>query len=125
MNKTQIQYALSRIDGLLKEKETSVEKAHTKEAKVLSATERADLVRSGTVKMKADATEIHSYTDVVAVFDFSKHSWTAEVDAKAVSAIMKPLRKEAQKLKDEIMLGDASAAQTSLAKFSEKVRVDG
>lgn len=125
MNKTQIEYAMKRIDDLLKAKEEAVTKDHKRPAQKISDEERARLLRAGVVQLRDDVNAVSRYTDVVDVFDFSAHCWPESVDTEAVDRTMAPLRLEALRLKDKIMLGDATAAQSALEQFSEKVRVDG
>lgn len=119
MNKQQVDYAHRRIDNLLAAKEVEASERHAKPAQTISPDDRATLIRAGKVKLKADIL-IDYRTSVVDAFDFSKYSWPRTVDTKAVDKVMKPLRAEAQRLKDEIMLGDAGAALATLDAFAKK-----
>ena len=120
MNKTQQQYATSRVDGLLAKKEAALKTKFTKEAQVISPEERVALIRSGKVKLRSDVTQIHSYTDVSDVFDFSKYAWPRTLNADAFEKAFRPLADEAQSLKDTIMLGDSTEALAAIEKFAEK-----
>lgn len=120
MNKTQIDYAFARIDGLLKEQRAEIQRKYVKDAKTLSGEERAALIRSGAVKLKPALVRIDSYAQVCDAFDFSSHAWPKSFDEKAVEREMRPLVKEARILKDRIMLGDESTALAALELFSGK-----
>lgn len=122
MNKVQKEYAVSRIDGMLAEKEAAVREANTKRASVISAEERVALIKSGAVTLAKKVKRIESYTNVVDVFDFSAHCWPDTVDMAAVNRIMAPFRDEAQSLKDKIMLGDETTALQALEVFRKKVK---
>ena len=100
MNRTQIEYAHSRIDGLLSTKERDCRSRNTAPAHTITDAERADLVRSNKVKLSSDVKSISHYDKVTNLFDFSKYEWPAKVDEKAVAKEMRSLRAEAQVLKD-------------------------
>jgi hypothetical protein len=120
VNKTQLDYAFRRIDKILSHKETECASRHTKPAQYIDDDQRADLVRAGKVKLKTGVDRISHYDKVVSVFDFSKFAWDATIDQKAVDREMKALRKEAEGLKDRIMLGDESTAMAALEVFAKK-----
>ncbi len=120
MNKSQLDYALNRVDQMLAAKVRQLSKDHTKPAQHITDAQRADLVRAGKVKLRTYVTHISTYDDVSKVFDFSKFSWPDTVDAKAVSRLSKPFREQAEKLKDKIMLGDESTAMAALEAFATK-----
>lgn len=120
MNKAQLDYALTRVDTMLNEKVARITAANTKPAQIITDAQRAELVRTGKVKIRADITSISHYDDVVKVFDFSKYSWTDTGDAKTIARLAKPFREQAQKLKDKIMLGDESTAMAALESFAAK-----
>ena len=120
MNKTQIDYAFARIDGLLKKQRTEIQRKYVKDAKTLSGEERAALIRSGAVRLTPSLVRLDSDTQVNDAFDFSAHAWPESFDEKAVEREMRPLVKEARILKDKIMLGDESTALAALEVFSGK-----
>lgn len=124
MNKTQIEYAFRRIDEMLSARtQASIEK-NTTPARVVDDAMRAELIRSGKVKLRPDVKSIRHYADVVDVFDFSKFSAPAKTDQKAIDKELRTYRVEAQQLKDNIMLGDAEAALAALGDFAKKCGVE-
>jgi hypothetical protein len=120
MNKTQIEYAHHRINVLLAAKVDECRARHTKPAVTITDERRAELVRTGKVKLKPEITSINHYHKAAEVFDFSKFATPTTVDEKSVDREMKGLRAEAQVLKDKIMLGDTVAAQNAIDVFTRK-----
>lgn len=120
MNKAQLDYAMTRVNGILAAKIKQITEQHTKPAQYIDDHQRAELVRSGKVKLRSDITRINTFDDVSKVFDFSKYAWSDTVDTKAVEKAAKPFRTQAEKLKDKIMLGDESTAMAALEAFSAK-----
>ena len=116
MNQQQVKYTIARVEAIEKAKIADLRKTCVIPAKFISAEERAALVRSGKVKLRADVTQIHGYTDVTDVFDFSKYAWS-----ESVSDEFQPreaqIKAEAGRIRDEIMLGDQQAALVLLRAF--------
>lgn len=118
MNKSQQEYARGRVRKILEMKKLEITAKHTKEAKSLTSEERANLLRSGKVKLRPDVTKIESYTDVTDVFDFSKYAWPRAIDTAAVEKAMAPLEAEATAIEDQIVLGDGSEALAAIERFA-------
>lgn len=117
MNQQQAKYTIARIDQLEARKLEELRKACTTPAKRLSSHERADLIRKGKVKLRADCTDINYHTDVVNAFDFSKHEWSERLsdDHEARAAAVKA---QASRVRDEVMLGDNAEALKLLREFA-------
>lgn len=122
MNKDQTNYALARVTKLLADKRVVLTEKLSRPAKSISAIQRASLIRAGKVRMRASCTSIDSYTDVVNAFDFSEYEWPKAVDSKALAKALAPLEREAQRIKDTLMLGDASEALSAIEKFASCAR---
>ena len=125
MNKAPLDYAMTRVNGILAAKINQITEQHTKPAQHIDDHQRAELVRSGKVKLRSDISSISTYDDVSKVFDFSKFSWASAIDHKAVEKAAKPFRTQAEKLKDKIMLGDENTAMAALEAFSAKCGITG
>lgn len=120
MNATEKKYACGRIDEIAVAKQAEIRKATTTEAIVLSDEDRFDLVRSGKVKMfstKEILVNTTYHRDIGDLFDFSKHEKEEVTDSVSRGQMFRQLNKEINKVKDEIMLGDAEKAIAAIAAF--------
>lgn len=117
MNQQQRNYALNRVDEIFKDKKAAITAKHTVEGKSLSSEERADLVRSGKIKMRADCREIDTHDYVRSVFDFSKFETKDSKDQKKIDAEIKKLKQKCDAAKDEMMLGDEDVARKMLSEL--------
>jgi aspartate/methionine/tyrosine aminotransferase len=117
MNATQRNYAATRVKAILTDRLKALQEGMKVPAKTISDSERVELIRSGKVKLRPDATSINTYTNVVDVFDFSKFARPAGYRVGYEEA-EKALRDEARKVEDRIMLGDTEAAIALLDAFA-------
>lgn len=120
MNMQQRSYAFGRIAGVVQAQEKALRAAHTKAAKRITDEERAELVRSGKVKLKASIRTISTYTDVDDAFDFSKFVWDDKLDLAAFDKAFLPIKAEADRVRDQIMLGDSTEALQAIEAFAAK-----
>lgn len=107
LNKQQIEYAESRVYNYFSDKKEAIKDRLTT-GEDLTGEKRAQLIKTGKVKIKKGITRIREYDDVVDVFDFSQ--FEKKFDKKKYNAECKKLDKESQKLIDKLMLGDVEEA---------------
>lgn len=124
MNQQQKNYAMNRVDSILEKKTSKIsrEKFKTK-AKELNNLQMIELIRSGKVKLKSKdkIIKMRSWdTDSIKhVFDFSKYITKEIFDHEGYNKKINPYVKEAQKIKDQLMLGDAEEAIRLINKFEK------
>lgn len=116
MNKDQRKYALDRVTAITNAKLEKLKEVHKAERRVLTAKERAALVRSGKVKLKPECTEIGEYDRYWVYWDFSKYE-QREVVKPSYQPAADKVNAEAQTIRDKIMLGDAEEALALLSSF--------
>ena len=114
MNKDQRVYALKRVGEILSEKLGVLKQKHTIAKLTLTAADRATLVRTGKVKLIKDT--IGDYDRYYDLWDFSKFEQREPLD-KNYGPLAGKLEADAQKVRDQIMLGDAEEALKLLAGF--------
>lgn len=119
MDASQRKYAIERVGTLLATKTKALKDQFTKPHKTISSKERAELVRSGRVKLKPEVKGIDCYLDIVQAFDFSEYEWGAKLDSKGYEKALKPFTREAQRIKDTLMLGDSMEALEAIEKFAK------
>ena len=117
MNHKQREYALTRVNQILANRLGALATRFKAEVKLLTDRERADLLRKGKVKLKASVEQVTTWTDVVDAFDFSPFEQREKTTPEYAPAA-KALEDEAQKVRDQIMLGDAEEAMRLLESFS-------
>jgi len=113
MNKAQKDYAVSRVE----EHAANMIKRLKDECTVgepLTSQRRAELLRTGKVKMRRTVKEISNYTDVVNAFDFKPFEQKVHPSfARRKARIETTMRRTI----DEIMLGDAEQALKLVRSF--------
>lgn len=119
LSKTQLDYAFARINAALKAKRDAVTVAHTTPAVAPSSEDFADTLRAGNVPVRGDVSRVWRSDRLDSVFDLSGVFVPACTDEAAVAAIMEPLEKQAQQMKDELVLGDTAAALAAISAFVE------
>lgn len=117
MNTTQMKYALARVGEVAARKTRELQDALTTPAKDITEKERAELVRSGKVKLHSHITAISSYADVVNVFDFSKYTH-GKIISPEFTKEAGDIATQADRIRDQIMLGDESVAMKLLEAFA-------
>lgn len=117
MNHSQRKYALSRIDAIEKAALSAIDAKHRTPGVSLTWGQKAALINAGKVKLKATARDYHNVRDA---FDFAAHEREAVVDTKRLNADTKKCRDAFQKVRDEMVLGDASAALDTLRDLESK-----
>jgi hypothetical protein len=119
MNQTQKNYIKNRVVAIKRAKEMEIRKKYTTEGKSLTGVEMISLIRNGKVKMLPESeVKVHYNGGYInSIFDFSKYV-TKQKFAKAnYDAEMKKLNKLANRLLDEVMLGDCEAALDMIAEL--------
>lgn len=104
MNHAQRKYALGRIDLIENDLISKVRAKHTVEGKSPSLEERWKLVHEGKVTLK-NPNEVH----VRYAFDFSEFEYPPRLTEVGHELISK-VKKETEKTRDLVMLGDAQEA---------------
>lgn len=118
MNQTQKNYAIERLNNIVKTKREAIEERHTTPAIRLSDSERFIAFKKGEYTVRTDVEKrITPYTDVMSIVRF-KAEKPKKIDQKAISTEVKKLEKEAAALRDELMLGDGDKALELIKKFS-------
>lgn len=109
MNQSQVRYFMERVNNLYREKDKKLKEKFTIPGKELSKRERANLIKSGKVKLKSDVKEIKGYDTVEELFDFSKYEWDEKLNSKYHEELSRYMDRVNQ-AKDSIMLGDEEEA---------------
>lgn len=119
MNQQKQKYALERVQGIYAQKVEEIENKYTTPDVTLTKEERCKLLKSGTIKVKKGITRIDTWSDVMDVFDFSKHESEGERDNKKIDTEVTKLRIEYNKVRDEIVLGDEEEALKLIQAFDK------
>ena len=130
MTPTQRNYAITRIDELVRAKAQAVRKGCLQQkacACRLTYKELAKLIRSGAIEPQKQNQEhiYNSYTDIKDVFDVdacTEHYRPNDIyDEAAYDKKMDVIYIRARTLKDRLMLGDASAALEMISNFEAEL----
>lgn len=116
MNQQQRKYALARVAEIKNYKIKKLQEDCETKAVYLSEKERFQAFQKGQFRIKKDISKISNYTDVVSVIAFDAEKERSFDDQKFKRESIK-IEKEANKVSDEIMLGDAQEAMRLLEKF--------
>jgi len=119
MNKQEKQYATGRIDSIASEKCAAIKDKHVVKGVSLSPQQRLKAFRDGKFKIKSGVIAIHGYTDLCNVIDFTDEREDVKDDAKIAAECAKVLS-ESVRIKDQLMLGDATEALKMIEKFAAK-----
>lgn len=115
-------HLLGRIRTVEAHKLEGIKKRKVKAARSLSPAKRYSLIKAGKVKLKKDIREISEYSDVVKVFDFSAYEWDDIFDEVGYFNARSKVVSAANKIRDEVVLGQPKKALKLLAKF-EKLNI--
>lgn len=118
MNQKQREYAVSRVNGIEREKLNLLRRETTTPEVALSEENKVDLIRRGKVKLNPDKLSEYSSHHVFNAFDFSAHEKGAVFDEKSFNKGAALINSEGQRVKDEIMLGDAETAKKLVQEFA-------
>lgn len=123
MTKQEKDYAVDRIDKAIDWKRIEIKGRHSLPAISLTEDQKLDMIYGGVTPPLTERTKVEgkyriSFDDI---FDFSEHERFATEDANAIYKEWKPIQEEAQRLKDEIMLGSAPEALKLMREFFEKL----
>lgn len=123
MNQQQKNYIKKRITEIREHKLSTLRNDLTIKAVSLSNRERIDLIRLGKVKMRP-STELnrcneYSLNSLTTVFDFSKYETKASFNQAKFNERAAKLRAEANRIVDQIMLGDAEEALRLVKEFED------
>jgi len=120
MNQNQQRYAMKRIDDALRDKIEDLKEKHTKPGKQLTDKQKIELIRQGEASIPySRRTFLTMKSTLGEAFDFSSRSPAEVLDLPAFEKARKALNKEASKIRDKIMLGDAKAAIPLIEKFCQ------
>ena len=121
MKATEKNYAIARVSELCRDKIGAVPNP----VKSLSRTDKLELIASGRVKLKTKkeimGLTAHRYgtPDIDDVFNFSKFEVPCEKAKLEYDNKLAEIRRKAQSVKDEIMLGDEQRALKLLREFEK------
>lgn len=117
MNQQQVKYTTARIDALERRKLEALRVEYQVPAKSISDLEVVALIKSGSVPFREVVERDRgSYLQVSDVFDLSAHTWYQHQRAGYEEAVAK-VKAEANRVRDEVMLGDNAAALELLRAF--------
>jgi len=116
MNQHQRKYAISRVSEIKNYKIKKLQEDCETKAVYLTEKERFEAFKKGQFKIRKDASKISNYTDVVSIVCFDAEKERTFDEAKFKKECSK-IEKEASRVSDEIMLGDAQEAMRLLEKF--------
>jgi hypothetical protein len=121
MNQKQKEYAIERVTNIFSSKQQSIEAKYTVESKPISGNEMIDLVLKGKCpkRKNPDRPRYNNSVYLRDVFDFSKFEVVGGTDYKKAGKEIAPIRAEFQRIKDQIMLGDAEEAVKLIEKFAK------
>lgn len=128
MNHTQKKYAIERVDGILEWKINQIKAAMPRipVLKQLTYKQAAKLIKDGTVKLDKDVAptqKMYKCKNITDMFDFSDYRTDSynqdKYDVDDCNKKTAPLYKECQRIKDQIMLGDAEEALKLIERFSK------
>lgn len=118
----QVKYAMSRIDEIWREKSSIITDECTTPAKIVTAEDFIRLVKEGKVTVKpdwdGDDNVANSYLRLESLFDLSKFQRPAKVDTKRQKDRQGKLHNEVVRIKDQLMLGDLTAALAMIEKLA-------
>jgi len=120
MNQTQKKYALERVEYIRRNKNSELENKYTTPKKQLSGDEMINLVVKKKVPIRKDISRNTYRPELKDVFDFSNYESPKVIDSKKLSMAIKPINEKAQKIKDQIMLGDAEEALKMIQDFENQ-----
>lgn len=120
MNATQMKYAMGRVDAAVRRKKAAITEAH-KKAPENTPENRAKQIRSGEVTLRKDIKAITNYTSVLDAFDFSKYEGSPSQHARKLEQRLETVDREANTLRDQIVLGDEEVALAHLRAFDGAV----
>jgi len=118
MNKQEKQYAMNRIDEIVCHKVSAIKDKHTTAAVSLTDTQRLQAFKAGKYKIKADVSKITRYTDLCDVIEFPDEK-AGKANREKIDSESAKVTSEAVKIKDKLMLGDASEALAMIEAFSK------
>lgn len=116
MNQQQRKYALARVSEIKEYKLLKLKEECTEKEARLNDKERLEAFKKGEFKIRKDVSKISTYTHIVNVVTFNAEKEKVFFD-KIFTAKSALIEKQASKVADEIMLGDALEAMKLLEKF--------
>lgn len=120
MKPTQINYAVTRLDEITRDKTAALEEKFSTPAKILTVADLVKGIKNGSVKPRTEylTNDVHRHSYVSSVFDLS--GLEPKFDGKGYAKAVKPLQDEYTKIKDKLVLGDASEALKLIEAFAAK-----
>ena len=117
MNQTQKKYAIERVNQISMQKCTKVELEYTVKSVRLTMDMKIKMVQKGKVPFKKNHTYQNGTIYLKEIFDFSSFEKDGGTDYSKSRKKTDPIRKECQRIKDQIMLGGAEEALKMIEKF--------
>ena len=121
MTKDEKTYAIKRIDDLKNTALSKIREQCTRPAIEINGEMRLALLRAGKVKVRKDA-RVNDYDHLprtADLFDWSPHERKRDFNAVKYDKQAEPICAAAQKVSDEIMLGDGAEALRLIQEFSK------
>jgi len=118
MNKTQLQYAVGRLDQAFNEKSFAIRERYTDKSVVFDGKALLAGIKSGKIKFAEGGadTEIHRYTDISTIFDLPREPKKPKFDENR----LKPLTTEYRRVLDQLYLGGSKEALAMIEAFVAK-----
>lgn len=123
MNATQLKYARERLREVLASKLEVARTAASQPAQKFDAAALVKGIKNGSIKINVlyeDDDNVETYTSVGSVFDISAHVKQANFDVKAFRKVEKVINEEAQRIEDQLVLGDSQEALALIEAFAKK-----
>ena len=118
MNTSEKKYAISRIDGIVCDKQQEIDRKTETEAVRLTYEDKMGLVRQGAVKLRKNIT-YYGQPTFNDMFDFAKHETPRKVNSAERAKLTASLLAKAHTVRDEVMLGDSKEALKLIAEFEK------
>ncbi len=132
LKREQLQYAVERLDGLHAQKIAAIRAASVKHGNSMSVEEVLALFKAGKLKIanpklrvgvvdkeRSNRYRYSEYPKINEVFNLSGLITDDTVDSETVTKKINTLAKEYEKVKDQLILGDAQEALKLLEQFAK------
>ena len=119
MNKTQLEYAVRRLDSSAQEKASVIRDKYTKKSPTFDGDALVKAIKDGKLKLKEGRASKHidHYDDLRDIFDLRQFIKEDVKDATAIAKACEPLFAEVTRIRDQLFLGDAKEALALIEAF--------
>ena len=118
MNQQQRKYARERVEQIKRRRIQEIKEKHTKKSVLLSPTERLRALKKGEFSVRPGIYEVGTHARLCDVLAF-KGERDPSRDDDAIARETAQIEREAGRIVDELMLGDATAALEAIREFDK------